>query len=109
MIRVYIGKAGDKRQILSTGHAGYGAYGEDIVCAAVSALVTSFAMWLEDKADREEISVEKMDVQDGFVNIIYEDPEGIANETMKMTRTGLEAIAEKYFSNISINGGEIIF
>jgi uncharacterized protein YsxB (DUF464 family) len=109
MISVYIGRAGDRRQIISKGHAGYGAYGEDIVCAAVSSLVNSFAIWLTEKDERGILTLEKCDMEDGLVNLVYQDPSGASKEPLEMVVMGLTAIEKKYFSNLSVNGGEIIF
>lgn len=49
-------RAGEYRGFICDGHAGFAAYGEDIVCAAVSALVINTINSLE------EITGEKMDV-----------------------------------------------
>ncbi len=49
-------RTGDYQGFICSGHAGYAAYGEDIVCAAVSALVINTINSLE------EITGEEMEV-----------------------------------------------
>ena len=39
-------RTGDYQGFTCSGHAGYAAYGEDIVCAAVSALVINGSLFL---------------------------------------------------------------
>lgn len=53
-------------QFLVKGHAGSGQYGEDIVCAGVSAVVYGILNTLMDAYDRKEISYE---LRDGFTKI----------------------------------------
>ncbi|MDO5135144.1 MAG: ribosomal-processing cysteine protease Prp [Eubacteriales bacterium] len=53
----------------SKGHAGYGQAGEDIVCAAVSALVINTVNSLE-RFTEERFSVRE---KDGFVSVDFEE------------------------------------
>ena len=60
-------KKGSYEEFISKGHAGYAEAGQDIVCAAVSALIITTVNSLEKFTD------DKFDVQekDGFVSINF--------------------------------------
>ena len=60
-------KNGSYEEFISKGHAGYAEAGQDIVCAAVSALIITTVNSLEKFTD------DKFDVQekDGFVSIDF--------------------------------------
>lgn len=70
------------------GHAGY-ASGDDIVCAAVSALVESLAAYLEEYDT--DCSAEA-DLADGYAMITV----GERNAAYDMAACGLAAIADRY-------------
>ena len=70
------------------GHANY-ASGDDIVCAAVSALVESLAAYLEEY---DSDSGAEADLADGYAMITM--PE--RNAAFDMAACGLAAIADKY-------------
>ena len=53
MIRVEFEQAEELCALSVKGHAGYGGYGRDIVCAAVSALVVALADYVEAEAGCE--------------------------------------------------------
>ncbi|MFO7266014.1 MAG: ribosomal-processing cysteine protease Prp [Limnochordales bacterium] len=52
-VEVYRDAAGRIRGFRSTGHAGYGAYGQDIVCAAVSAITQTAVLGLLEHVKAE--------------------------------------------------------
>lgn len=64
-------RAGEYRGFTCDGHAGYAAYGEDIVCAAISVLVINTINSLD------EITEENMDVtineDDGRIRCFFTD------------------------------------
>ena len=68
MINITVKKRnGNYLEFVSKGHAGYAEEGQDIVCAAVSALIITTVNSLEEFTD------DKFDVQekDGFVSIHF--------------------------------------
>ena len=68
MITITVKKRnGNYLEFVSKGHAGYAEEGQDIVCAAVSALIITTVNSLEEYTD------DKFDVQekDGFVSIHF--------------------------------------
>ena len=56
-------KNGSYEEFISKGHAGYAEAGQDIVCAAVSALIITTVKFTDDKFDVQE--------KDGFVSIHF--------------------------------------
>lgn len=56
-VTIYKTKAGEYRKFTCDGHAAYADYGQDIVCAAVSALVINTVNSLEE-VTKEPIQVE---------------------------------------------------
>lgn len=77
------------------GHAGYGAYGEDIVCAAVSALVTNTVNSIEVLV-KDECRVTTNE-EEGLIDFSLKD--GYQRESVLLIRSlvlGLQAIQRAY-------------
>ncbi len=70
------------------GHAEY-ACGDDVVCAAVSALVEALAAYLEEY---DTDGTAEADLADGYAMITL----GQRNAAFDMVATGLSAIADRY-------------
>ena len=86
-------KNGSYEEFISKGHAGYAEAGQDIVCAAVSALIITTVNSLEKFTD------DKFDVQekDGFVSIHFRN--GLSERGMLLMDSlllGLTEIAGSY-------------
>lgn len=82
------------------GHANYGEYGKDIVCAGVSALVQALIGWVEESYYKANcISV---DTKDGEVIISCDGGEDVA-AVFFMTAIGLVQIADNYPDHVSID------
>ena len=71
-----------------SGHAGYAAAGQDIVCAAVSALVYALAGYLEEKGQAVRIAVRK-----GYADI---QGAGDCGAAFAMARCGMSQLARAY-------------
>ena len=89
-------RAGEYRGFTCKGHAGYAAYGEDIVCAAISVLVINTINSLE------EITAEAMDVTTDeksgtircfFVNSPLKETSEVLMDSLVL---GLTRIEEQY-------------
>ncbi len=85
------------------GHAGYAAYGEDIVCSAVSALTQAAAMGLSEYLD----AVGELKVQEGEMRLMLtkglSESEAIqAKAILETMRLGLFGILEEYPGHIEI-------
>ena len=86
-------KNGSYEEFISKGHAGYAEAGQDIVCAAVSALIITTVNSLEKFTD------DKFDVQekDGFVSIHFRNDLSVRGMLlMDSLLLGLTEIAGSY-------------
>ena len=82
------------------GHANYGEYGKDIVCAGVSALVQALIGWIEENSWKAEcISVEP---REGEVRISCDGGEDIA-AVFYMASIGLQQIADSQPDHVQID------
>ena len=87
------------KEIRISGHARYTEYGKDIVCSAVSSIVTTTInniITLDDKA------IKYVD-NDGYILITNEDSE-LANKLLTTMLNMLNELAEEYPKNIKIGG-----
>lgn len=82
------------------GHANYGEYGKDIVCAGVSALVQALVGWIEENCYKA--SCISIDTKEGEVIISCEGGEDIA-AVFYMTAIGLLQIADSYPDHVQID------
>lgn len=92
MIRVRF----DGAQVTVSGHAGYAPAGQDIVCAAVSALVYALAGYLEETGQAERV-----DIRRGFADI-----RGTAAcaAALALVRCGVGQLAQAYPGCVEITG-----
>ena len=88
MIRVSITDQG----IRMDGHAGHGAKGQDIVCAAVSALTCSLANALENLTDNPV----QVQTESGQADIRWEELDEKGRLLVDAWYLGIVAIQEKY-------------
>ena len=99
MTKVFVKDNGEQIEIYAEGHSGYGERGTDIVCASVSALLQSFALFCE-KDRRVSISRFQMDEDKGLLRMWIYDPMRVAKNPLQMVKEGLEAIEDKYPENL---------
>lgn len=92
MIRV---RAGERR-ITVSGHAGYAPAGQDIVCAAVSALAYALAGYLEETGQAA-----RSDIRRGYADI--EGAEG-CGAAFALVRCGMEQLAAAYPDCVEMTG-----
>lgn len=92
MIRV---RAGERR-ITVSGHAGYAPVGQDIVCAAVSALMYALAGYLEETGQAA-----RSDIRRGYADI--EGAEG-CGAAFVLVRCGMEQLAAAYPGCVEMTG-----
>lgn len=100
MVRVKYTVKENTHTLLVSGHANYGEYGKDIVCAGVSALIQALIAWIEENYYKAEcVSV---DSKDGEVIIACDGGEEVA-AVFYMTSIGLEQIADSYPDHVQID------
>lgn len=81
-----------------SGHAGYAAGGEDIICAAVTALSVTLVKSIEDLTD-DKI---EYDVQPGWVDIKYRDLSEKAKTLVDSFFIGICLVADEFPEYIRI-------
>ena len=85
--------AGSYVSFTSKGHAGYAQSGQDIVCAAVSALIISTVNAIDTFTEDQIIEAEK----DGFVSFTFQnEPSEKAKLLMDSLMLGLTDIEKNY-------------
>ena len=92
MIRASCGGA----HLTVRGHAGYGEYGKDIVCAAASALVYALAGSLEETGQAARICIRR-----GFAEV---EGAGDCGAAFTLVRCGLAQLARQYPACVQVTG-----
>lgn len=102
MTEVYINW--DGLILKAEGHAGQAAYGQDIVCAAVSVLTQALALRLAEDEKRGRLRADiKIDKDKGSLRLQAWPNSGRETQTrayFKVIATGLKTIAEQYPQNV---------
>ena len=98
MINVIIKRDKDKvaKGIEIKGHAGYGEYGQDIICAAASILSTNLVNSIEELTN-DKISY-SVDEDTGFLSMSFNDKQ-ISSESKLLVDSfilGIDSIRESY-------------
>ena len=100
MIRIsYKSKDNFINEIEVTGHANYANYGNDIVCAAVSSIVTTSINSII-ALDGNAISVLE---HDGYIKVIVNDNK-MASTLLNVMLNELKELADDYPKNIKVGG-----
>ena len=92
MIRVRF----EENRLTVCGHAGYAARGEDIVCAAASALVFALIGSL-----RQEENLREVVIRPGYVTAAAKGP---CREELELVRCGLAQLAAQYPQCVEVEG-----
>lgn len=90
MIRVRF----EKNRLTVRGHAGYAERGEDIVCAAVSALVYALIGVLQERG-----LVRELVIRPGYVMLCVG---GACEAELELVRCGLEQLQARYGAFVSV-------
>ncbi len=105
MIEIRLGP----QSVTARGHAGYGAYGQDIVCAGVSTLLATAAeMLLRLEAAGEVRLTEQVKLEPGDIRLAFE-PLGDgtkANMLWETLEAGLRLTEARYGQYVVITSGE---
>ena len=86
----------DGAHVTVCGHAGHAPAGQDIVCAAVSALVYALAGYLEETGQAERVDIRK-----GFAVI---RGAGQCGAALALVRCGVAQLAQAYPGCVEIAG-----
>ena len=82
------------------GHANYGEYGKDIVCAGVSSIVQALIGWIEE--NYYKVICISVDPKEGEVIIACDGGEEVA-AVFQMASIGLRQIADSYPDHVQID------
>ncbi|HWQ51084.1 MAG TPA: ribosomal-processing cysteine protease Prp [Terriglobales bacterium] len=99
MVAVTVNDTDGKKRLVMSGHAGYSS-GDDIVCAACSALVFALFAWLE-KHPKSLFSIDELQCEKGEVALCAAGDASFA-AAFDMAVDGLEEIAKKYPKHVRI-------
>ena len=77
-----------------SGHAGYAGYGHDIVCAAVSMLVTNTINSIETFTD--SVTAFHEEESKGAISLMVEGPSEDAELLLKSLKLGLDSVKKEY-------------
>lgn len=101
-VKVYISDEGLVTSFRMSGHADYGEYGKDLVCAGASAVVFGSVNAILNMAEAEpEID---MDEDDGLFNFTAASPDDDKLQTILETMIiSLKTIEEEYGEHIKIH------
>ena len=106
MIHVTVYKQESITGLRVCGHAGYAEYGNDIICAAVSVLMTNLLNSLEALTD--ETFEFEADEEGGRMELSLENP--VSHDADLLVRScvlGLEAIAEEHRDYVRLKYEEV--
>ena len=90
----------NEHTLVVLGHANYGEYGKDIVCAGVSALVQALIGWIEENSWKAECI--RVDTKEGEVLIACDGGDDVA-AVFYMVSLGLAQIADSYPDHVQID------
>ena len=109
MTKIIVKKDGDRHILHIAGHAGFGTYGKDIVCAAVSILGYTWLNELLILEERKQVSNVTYKEKDGELLIEFSGGDDAVNTAYETILTGFEALKQNYPENITLKRGACIF
>ncbi len=103
MVRVKIDT--NTLEIWMDGHANSAPKGEDLVCCAVSILIQTLCIWMEEQEKAGRLNGLKEEIESGHV-YLNPQPYGWSRRDIKtafnVIREGLRALAEQYSNHIKL-------
>ena len=93
-------------QITINGHAGYAPHGQDIVCAAVSALVQTFIASVEELT-HDEIKA-TTNAQGQIQSIQYRNLSAEGTTLLSSFFVGIRMIADAFPENVLVKDGKLL-
>lgn len=103
MTNVYFVMKNNNINLKMKGHADYNP-GNDIVCSALSAIVCTYAELLREAAVKEELQIEKLEINSGDVEIEVKDNKSSKVEAYtEFAIKGFEGIQEAFPQNVELN------
>jgi uncharacterized protein YsxB (DUF464 family) len=95
--------------IVARGHAGYDAIGRDIVCAAISVLITAAAATCDPYVDTGARMTVRLDPADAEVTVVCEDPDVLERVRvhLRTVEVGLALLAAEYPQYIKLTSEDL--
>lgn len=107
MTNVYIYSTNNLyNRITISDHSGYADAGEDIVCAGISILITTFENSLEELTN-DKYAVMADEGDSPVIDIVIENPSEESQLLFKSLLVGLKLIKEEYNDYISLDYKEV--
>lgn len=106
MIDIYLTEKNLRYGIKAVGHADYAPKGQDIVCAAVSALLQAYGNYLDQLAEYDKVRPVEIKIDDGDINIDAVDIKHNIKHMFRMVMSGLCDLAAMYPENIKMHFNE---
>ena len=106
MISVSFSTADEAVRVKAIGHANTAPFGQDIVCAAVSALVCTFAAVLQQAKEMGKLISLEVYLRNGEAEIFCKPKSAHRKEVMAWLRyleAGVDALAERYPEAVLVN------
>lgn len=107
MTNITFSKHNDTVWFRCEGHAGFAKAGEDIVCAGISTLAQSFAILISRFDSEKEIMLKRFIIEDGLIDIIFDDFKKITESAQTMTLLGFRMLEEQFPAHLHLEWGEI--
>jgi uncharacterized protein YsxB (DUF464 family) len=103
MIRAVCRRRGDRWELRLSGHAGSAPYGQDLICAAVTALVSTLGQYLLDLYE-DGLLKERPLVQlgPGHGRLTAQGKASALATAFSMTCTGLKLLQASYPENLQV-------
>ena len=109
MTEITVDKTGNEHRLLLKGHAGYGAAGQDIVCAGISTIAYTWINELQILEERGMAYDVECDAADGELKICFSGEKEELLTAYETIITGLLMLEENYPDYLSVNRGEMVF
>lgn len=109
MTNITVKKDGERHILHIAGHAGFGTYGNDIVCAAVSILGYTWLNELFILEERKQVHNVEYREKDGELLIEFSGGNDAVNTAYETILTGFEALKQNYSENITLKRGAQVF
>lgn len=99
----FLGTAEAPRSVEISGHAGYAAHGQDIVCASVTSAVQLTANGISEiLGEKAEIAV-----LEDLISITPEEPSSAATAFLRALQLHLQLLSEEFPGTITLKTSEV--
>ena len=103
MTTIKYAKTSRRFLLTAEGHTGYAPYGKDIVCAAISTLISTLQFSAHNLSKHNQLQILKFQLGDesADISLQYDEPK-IATYCFKPFIDSLIALSKQYSDNVSV-------